>query len=220
MIFFEHSIQALSAIFGIFCWKKVEPFYLKWVVVILILTCINESIIIQLIINGHFKVSQDLAYNIFSIFDMIIWATIFYKIYLSEQVKMFLFIPLFFSISYSLIDIFCLTGLNKLHLNSIMVYDMSIILLAGNFLYYSLKKEYYKPLSDPFFWICAACIGYHSLLFINFITLWLPKEYWKQPLANTVWDIVILSADIFYYLLLSIAFITCTNYKFRRILFQ
>ena len=216
MLFYEHILQFIALITGLKCWRKMSLKYLRVIVLIMALTCLNESIVIQKID----EVNTDFAYNIFSIIDMIVWSFVFYKIYIGKQMKMFLFIPLSLSILYSIIDILFLTGIRKLHLNSLMSYDMSIVLLAGNFLYSLLREEFYQPVNDPLFWISAACIGYHSLLFSNFVTLWLPQQYWDQSLANNTFDIVNLSAAIFYYLLLSIAFVTCTNYKFRRISFQ
>jgi len=221
MLFSQHLVQLFTFSVGVLTWRKIKPRYLVLIIFIVFLTIINENFITPwLDVLKNKKYTKDFAYNFFSIIDMIVWLKIFYRISEEGKERRMLFIALAFTFLYSITDIFFFTGISKFHINSIMVYDMSILLLAGNFLYHSLKKEYYQPINDSLFWISAACIGYHSLLFLNFVTLWLPAEYWNQPQANDVWNVVSLSGNIFYYLLLSIAFISCTNYKFRRVSFQ
>jgi len=216
MLQLRFILEFLALIIGALSWQKMYPVYLRMIVLVLLITFINEYVIIQQIEQNYSYISRDIAYNIFSVIDISIWIYVFYKIYLYKRMNRHLFIPATIAFLYSIIDIFFIYGIRHFHTNSMMLYNLSIILLSGNYLFYSLKKEYYQPLSDSLFWICAACIGYHSLLFLNFVTIRLPEAYWQELQANKVWVIVSLSANIFYYLLLSIAFLTCFKKGFRQ----
>lgn len=181
---------------------------------------IKRIVVIQSLINRGQGSKVDIAYNIFSIIDMTVWIRIFYNIYRPNRLRHFLLAPAAMAFLYSIAEIVVIGKITHLHRNSMMAYNMTVIVTALGYLCFSLYKTRYYPGNDPGFWLCAACIGYHSLLFLNFVTLMLPAEYWLNPFSYTVWDIVALSAAIFYYLLLSIAFISCTKVRFRPIFFQ
>jgi len=209
----EKSIEFITLLIGVISWDSCKPFYLRLIIFLLAVTCINEIVIVPNLSNSN------IAYNFFSLVDVPIWLYIFLKMHFASKKKIILNIISLVVFMYSIIDVFFITGISFLHINSLMFYDMIILLFAGSFLYILLKREYHSVASDPLFWISSACIGYHSLLFLNFITLKLPRVYWT-PYAYNVWDTVDLSANIFYYLLLSIGLIKCINYKSQQISFQ
>ncbi|PTQ98231.1 hypothetical protein C8P68_103392 [Mucilaginibacter yixingensis] len=200
------SFTYVAFITGLIACCYYRPFYFRLIVILLGITLFNEQVFTVYLI-GRLHIHLNIAYNLFSLIDMGIWCYIFFRIYAGRRVQK-LILPLTVVIfAYSFVELCFFKGWHVLHVDSFRVYESFIILLAIIYLYEILKKEYYNLTVDPVFWMCAACILYHSILILTF-TLRLDAEYWHFTDAKKVFFFLQLITDASYYLLLCCMFIS------------
>ncbi len=211
MLLVEHLFQVIALISGLIAWKQIRPAYLRLIVFILALTVVNESFV-EPYIDATKVTSADLAYNIFSFFDMAVWLYIFYRIHKQSRISGYVLALTTALFVYSIYDIYANTTWYKLHIISMMTYSFSIIMLAFIYLFRTLSLRFHDFRNNPLFWVSAACVIYHSLLFYNFFTLTL-YDYWEWDNAILVYDLIQLLDNIFYYGLLTITFVVCIFYR-------
>lgn len=211
MLLTEHIFQIVALLSSIFAWGYIRPTYLRTIIFILALTVVNESLI-EPYIDKTKITSNDLGYNIFSFFDMAVWLYIFYRIHKESKLANYIIVLAICLFAYTLYDIYFNTTWYKLHILSMMAYSFSIIVLAVIYLYKVLTLRFHNLGNNPLFWMVAACVIYHSLLFYNFFTL-TSYEYWKWANADFVYDLIQLLDNIFYYGLLTVTFVICIYYK-------
>lgn len=188
-----------------------RPYYFKLIVALLLVTFLNEMIVAPLL-NKEFSIHWNVAYNVFSLIDMGVWLFIFYKINSGHKVQKFILPVTVVIFIYTCIELFCLKGWKVLHSDSFRVYEIFIIILSIIYLYRILKQEYYIIAFDPFFWMCAACLLYHSILILTF-TIRKNAAYWHFKDAADVFFFLQVLADTSYYLLLCYMFISGIYYS-------
>lgn len=212
-------LQLFALATGIICFKYIKPVFLRWIVPILFITCVNEIVMIRYIIPDHFPGKENLAYNIFSLPDMIVWLFIYFKSFKQRKWKKIIFSFGIILILVSLLDLY-LNGWELFHIDSIILYEFFLIFLSIRYLYEIFTKEYHDLFTDIFFWIASACLLYHSILIINFTTMKV-ADYWKMQNAAAIFNILQMTANIFYYLLISFSFILCFYYnqKYKKVTF-
>ena len=205
-------IEYISFIVGLFCLRSLSPKYLRWIVLLLGLTVLNESFIVPYIHIPRIY-NRNTSYNIFSFFDMITWYYVFYRMLLTSKIKIWILVTAVLVIGYSLVELCFIDNWMILHTGSLRVYSLTIILLSIYYLYRLLCEKYHNLILDPLFYLCAACLIYQGLLFFN-LTTEATLTYWKLRYAVRFFHELQITSNIFYYLLLCIAFLVC-YYKYR-----
>ncbi len=196
---------------GFFAFSKLKPNYLKLIPLLLTLDICNELIIVPYTLQIH-NINQNIGYNIFSFFEMSVWYYIFLHINRKSYLKKWILFLAFICFAYSYIEIIYLRGWRELHIDSLRLFNVSMIFFSCNYLYKILKEEYHELFVDALFWLSSACVIYHSMLFLNFTTM-SENGYWVFKNADDVFYFLSDLGNIFYYLLLTIAFCSCIYYN-------
>ena len=213
MKFFPICPEIIAMITGLIALKHIKPVYLKSLVLLLVITVINEVVFVKKS-KEWWDLSRNIFYNGFSFIDMITWFYIFYKIHYKKSFKIFVLILGISCILYSVVEICFLKSWKVFHTDSLRLFNLSMIILSLIYLYQLLKKEYHQLSRDPLFLTCAACILFHSIFFINLTTFTEPK-YWKGSKPGQVFFILQDTGISLYYLLICAAFISCIYYNRR-----
>ena len=205
---------ALTA--GLVFYKNTKPVFLSQVVVLLAITVLNELIVYFLFSNHSTRKYINYFYNGFSLIDMTVWFVTFYRINTNSQVRKLTVALGAILVLFSVIEIQFYQHWRLLHTNSMRLYCLSIILLSILYLNSLLSLEYHESHWNPYFYICSACIIYHSVLFGNLTIL---TEYQNRYLANMhdIFAILQEIANCFYYLILCMSFIVCYLTQRRKI---
>lgn len=188
-----------------------RPYYFKLILALLLVTFLNEMIVAPLL-NKEFSIHWNVAYNAFSLIDMSVWLFIFYKLNAGYKVQKFILPVGAFIFIYTFVELFFLKGWEVLHSDSFRMYEIFIIILSIVYLYRILRREYYVIAFDPLFWMCAACLLYHSILILTF-TIRNNAAYWHFKDAAGVFSFLQILADTSYYLLLCCMFISGIYYS-------
>jgi hypothetical protein len=213
MINFEIALEIIAMIISFILFKYCKYSGFTLVTFILTLTALNEALIIPLAIKYNLF-ERNIDYNIFSLVDMTVWFIFFLGMFQKNTEKKFVIIIAIANLSYSLVEILFIHSWRDFHSDSVRVYDISIIVFSSYYLFLILKKEYHNLWKDSLFWICVACILYHSTVFINFTSLVESESYWNSKQAYIVYNILQNIANAFYYLLLCGAFfVNYINFK-------
>lgn len=194
---------------------------MRYLVILLFITCFNELIVIQLIIFKGNKINRNIPYNIFSLLDMTIWFLIFYSINKNRKGKLFTVILAVLSFIFSGIELFGYKSWLLLHTDSFRFYSLAIICLSVNYLYKVIKdNKYYNTFADHAFFLCAASLIYQSMLFIIFSTL-SENSFWQFREAEYVYNLLQVITNILYYTLICASFITASiNRNYYKSTFQ
>lgn len=196
---------------GIYACFLYRAYYFRLITILLGVTLFNEYVF-TVYFCRPLHIHLNVAYNVFSLIDMGIWCYIFYKIYAGHRAQKFV-LPFAAAIFlYTFAELFFLKGWTVMHIDSFRVYELFIIVLSIVYLYGILKLEYYSVNTDPLFWMCAACILYHSILVLTF-TLRIDAGYWKFKNAKEVFFFLQVLTDASYYLLLCCMFISGIAYS-------
>ena len=116
------------------------------------------------------------------------WLYVFRQILRGRKIRRAILPAALILFVYSIIEL-QLRSWHHLHADSFRLYEVFILLLSCSYLYGTFRIDYYVLVRDPVFWICAACIVYHSILFLNFTTLSM-NRYWYLPNANHIFDML------------------------------
>lgn len=203
--------EILALIIGLACFRASRELYIKAIILLLLLTVINEVIFIPYI-KSHHLFNRNIAYNIFSIIDMATWFYVFYEILQQAKVRKWIIAAAIGAFAWTAIELFN-KGWHNIHPDSFRFYEVCLILFSLYYFYLILKKEYHPVFGDPNFWLCSACIFYHSTLFLTFTTL-AENNYWELKNAMEVFTTLHSITNVVYYLMLCGAFIACYfNYR-------
>lgn len=205
---FNNILELVTMLLSVLLLQYTRIKAFKWLTAILVITVINEMLVVPYL-RAYYPYQRNIAYNVFSFFDMWCWFAFFYTAYTGKKIRRILIGLAVVCFSYSIIE---LTIIKKtwlyIHSDSLRVYDIAIILLACYYLLSILKKEYHSLSSDGVFWVCTACMLYHAIIFINFTTLSETGEYWNNKEALRNFAILQTIANLAYYLFLCTAFLT------------
>jgi hypothetical protein len=196
-------LQALSLMIGLAAWNAVRPAF-RMLIILLAVTVLNEALVVPYLETKH-QGYINLAYNLFSLLDMVTWFFLFYHIMSAGLMRKLTIVVAIFLLSASVTEIFLIKGWTVFHTESMRFYNLSIVLLSLAYFYNIISRRYYIMHTDPFFWICAACLIYHTLLFLNFTTL-SEYNYWKMKYSDDVYYLLQNIANTCYYMLLICAF--------------
>lgn len=207
MLVTQYTFQLFALFSGLIMFRHIRPVFLRTLALLLLITCINELILVP-----HFSGSQNgdytnFYYNAFSLFDMVIWYFIFFHVFTNRKWKTVVLSGGILILSISLTDL-TINGWDELHSRSLILYSFFISFLSIRYLYEIFIREVHDLFLDPFFWLSAACLLYQCLLIINFTTIYL-KEYWKIENTEAIFNILMTAANVIYYLLITVSFVIC-----------
>lgn len=199
--------QLAAFITGLIAFKVIRPAFLRTIVLLLALTVVSEIILVPYV-KSHHLFNRNIIYNFFSFFDMLVWYSVFYKILEEYSVGKWVNITAVITFIWTAKEMTGFNGWHYIHPDSMRFYSFAIIVFSVIYLYQSFKKEFHPVYTDPFFWICSACIMYHSLTLIKFTTL--PQTtFWNLKYADEISSAINNFINLCYYSLLSATFISC-----------
>jgi len=205
-------LELLCLCVGLFTYTKIHSVAVRIVIWIVALTVVNELAIVN-IIKEHAPAYRNFAYSMFSVFERAGWLIVFYKIHSNHRVQRII-IPLSIALFVYAVYEFVQPGnWKKFNIVSYCFYGLVIIIFSFLYLRRLLRKDEYQPIfRDSIFWLCAACILFHGLIIINFVTL-MDTAYWKALISKTVFYWLLNSANTFYYIFLCFCFLTSAYFK-------
>jgi hypothetical protein len=214
MIYTQVIAELLALLAGVVAWKIITPAYLKIVVLLLLVSVINEAFVVPYC-HVH-NISNNVPYNLFSFIDMPTWFYVFYRIHKHNKTASIIPWAALGCMAFSLIEISFISKLHwgQLHYHSFRVYDILIIAFAYSYLYRILRKDYHSLVNDALVWVCFGCLLFHSIFFLNLTTISFPS-YWKMKEAKSIFFILQSIAIILYNLFLCFAFTSCIYFKYR-----
>lgn len=195
---------------GLLFFKRLTPLSMRLIVGLLLVTVINETWVAP---HVHFYpyYTKNTSYNIFSLLDMGTWLYFFYTLFKGWGRRVIVGLAVLVY-GYSLLELCAAGGWTRFHTDSFRVYDLVIIGCACAYLFQIARMEYHRTWTDPYFWICSALILFHSIFFLNLTTM-RESTYWLFREAGDIFHLLQGTANILYYLLISVAFVLCSNYK-------
>lgn len=206
MNYYVNFLELLAFVISLLAFRIKQPvFYL--LCFILFFTVVNEWFVVQDFPLRRLLTHNEI-YNFFSLADMAVWFGIFYLILRGNTLQFTVFIAALLAFAFTAWELFALKSWNEFHTDSMRVYSLFIIYFASLYFYSRLKLDYYNFLTDPIFWLCAACFLFHSSLFISFTAMARP-EYFKLVNAEHFFFILHNAGNTFYYVLLSVASLLC-----------
>ncbi len=205
-------IEIVALLSGLIVYKTIRPDFLKIIVALLLITVINECLIVPYIkMTGI--INRNYAYNIFSLIDISIWFFTFYKIETSSAIKKIIVGAAITCLTYTLLELNFLKSWEQLHPDSFRVYNIMIVAMATRYFYRIMLKEYHNILLDSFFWVSTGCFLFHFIFFVN-ITMLAEDRFWDEKTSRLIFNFLHNIANILYYNCLSIAFYVCyLNYN-------
>lgn len=212
-----HVFQLLAFVAGLAVFRKAGLVYVRVLIVLLAITVINELVVVPYIKQNNLF-NRNVAYNIFSLLDMAAWFFILHRIIQSRTGNRLTIVFAAVAFAWSFLEINS-SGWNALHVDSFRFYEVAVILLSIYYLYTLMKREYYRFIDDPKFWLCSAVIIYHSVLFLSFTTL-VENNYWNIPEANSIFVIFVNINNVIYYTLICAAFASIYYRHRKRVLLQ
>ncbi len=205
-------IEIVALLSGLIFYKTIRPDFLKIIAVLLIITVINECLIVPYIkMTGI--INRNYAYNIFSLVDISIWFFTFYKIENNKTFKKVIVGAALICLAYTLLELTVLKSWELLHPDSFRVYNIIMVVMATRYFYIIMLKEYHNILLDSIFWISTGCFLFHFIFFVN-ITMLAEDKFWDEKTSRLIFNFLHNIANILYYNCLSIAFYVCyLNYN-------
>jgi hypothetical protein len=206
----DNLIEWACLVVGLLCLRPWTPVPVKVITGLVLVTVINETWVAPYV---HFfpYYNKNTSYNIFSFLDMGAWFYLFYALFPPGR-KRWVLVAAAGVYAYSLVELCRPRGWVRLHTDSLRVYDLVMIAFSCIYLYGIARKEYHRVRTDPYFWLCAACLFYQCMLFLNFSTLG-QSSYWLIEGARYIYYLLQAATNILYYLMISVAFIICYRSK-------
>ncbi len=192
-----HFLQISALAVGAFYWRRTKPAAFRWLILLLFLTVLNESILTDHRIPS-LRLNNNLLYNTYAIIDMLVLQWIFYQIEAFHKIRRFILFSIAINLIANFLEAQLYAGWLQMHAQSFRLYNISNMLIC---LYYFRKVILEHKLSlrkDTIFIFCTGLFVYHALLFINFTTVSIPG-YWELPSAMLIFQLLQLSANLIYY---------------------
>ncbi len=204
IIFFE----ILACLTGLAAWKSANPVYLKIIIILLVITSVNETIeeSLPMLIKREYRM---IIYNCFSLLEIGFWIFFFSMVFSGNKKLFRLLVTLSgLVLLFSTVELFGYRGWKRLHVDSYRFYSLCIILFSVLYLLKIIKlNDVYYPTKDPLFWFCAGCIIFQSVFFVH-LTVINIRAFNNDRESIRVFNTLLDLANIFYYSLLCIGFYT------------
>ena len=201
-------LVSIAFLTGLATIKVVKPSFLLWLIVLLGITLLAEG----LVNLAHNKIifigSVNLVYNIYSVINIIVLFYIYYNILQNTKLAKWVLPICIFVVGSSIIELCVVGNCQTICTVSLRIFSIVIILLSLCYLFISLALPYHNIFRDPYFYICAACILYHGLFFVNLTTM-AEKNYWANAGTLKTFHILQDTASFLYYSLLCCTFLIC-----------
>lgn len=214
MFLFLMMLRIILILTGLVSLGKRGPVFLYLLLTIVFIDCVNENLIVNHSMQW-WKLPSNVFYNIYSFFEISAWFVIYYLIFQSPTIKIWIVISGTFIILYSLWELFIVHSLEIFHASSYACFSLASIIFSALYLFDINRKEYHNLSKDPAFWVSAGAIFFNAIFLINLFTV-LDPIYWSHKGAKEIFDVLQYIADIMYYLLLCLAFIT-SYYKSHKV---
>ncbi len=192
-----HFLEISALIVGLIRWKQIQPTTFRWLILLLFLTVLNETILTDHRIPS-LRLNNNLLYNIFSLIDLCVVQFMLYRIEAFQKIKRFILFSISINLVASIVELQFYSGWLQFHTQSFRLLNISNMLIC---LYYFRKVILEHKISlrkDTIFIFCTGLFMYHALLFINFTTVSIPS-YWQLPSAMLIFQLLHLSANLIYY---------------------
>lgn len=189
---------------GLFCLRKGGPVFLYLVLILISPAFINENFIVP---NSKrwWHIHPNAFYNIYSLAEICAWFVIYYRVF-HKKTRPFLLLCGIALIIYTLSELFITASFKDFHSNSYFMFSACSLILSLLYIFTITLYDRHALTQDPAFFLCSALVCFHSVFFLNLLTM-LDPGYWKQRDATSIFDLLQSLATCTYYLFICIAFI-------------
>lgn len=200
-----HFLEISALIVGLIRWKQIQPTAFRWLILLLFLTVLNETILTDHRIPA-LRLNNNLLYNVFSLIDMCVIQYMLFRIEAFQKIKRIILLSIAVNLIASIVELQFYSGWLQFHTQSFRLLNISNMLIC---LFYFRKVIVEHKISlrkDTIFIFCTGLFMYHALLFINFTTVSIPS-YWQLPSAMLIFQLLHLSANLIYYTFIIMLFL-------------
>lgn len=161
-------IETIAAVLGLYLYKYLQPTAIRYLVWLMVYTCINEWIVKKIFFPAHNFTTIDLFYNLFSFAECGLYYLFIINIPIFKKITLVVKLLFITTIAAYLADIIFNTGIYSLHINSIKLFNICVIGSCIHYFIHILKAEYHPLSTDVLFFIFLSFFVYHSFLFFRF----------------------------------------------------
>lgn len=203
-------VQASSFLVCLYLFKSLKNTELKYFLPFLFLTLTVELTGLWMIQHG---IKNYLLFNIFTTFEFIFYAFLFYKHYRKNKFKVLslLFMPLY--IIAVTINLIYFQGMEKFHTYTFLLGSFFIVVFCCLFFYESVLPEFLENTltKQPFFWVCTGLLLFYlGSVIINALFEYL-RTFDMQIEGKKIYGTINQSLNVILYSAFIFSFILCRN---------
>jgi hypothetical protein len=189
---------------GLFCLRKGGPVYLWLILFIISIAYINQAYIVP---NAEkwWGIHPNICYNIYSVVENVAWFAFYYTVF-NKKIKQLILVCAIANIICSAIEFFITGTPVDFHQYAYIAFSLTALLLSLLYIFKVSLRDHHLLSRDPVFFICCASVCFHSIFFLNLVTIFDPV-YWRLADAVYIYETLQSFASCMYYILLCISFI-------------
>ncbi|WP_255153615.1 hypothetical protein [Ferruginibacter sp. HRS2-29] len=198
----------LTVLTGFVFLRKNGPVILWILLALNIISIINEQLLTEYCWHW-WHIQPNVFYNLYSLIDMLVWFLVFYTVfYRVPGIRYIIFTTGIGVLCYSLAELFFIYNWSIFHSRSFLCFSGAMLLFSAvYFLNLQHKESLHNLQKDYAIWLCAAAVCFHSVFFINLLTV-IDPLYWSYPNTTRIFHTFQSLAIIIHYLFICIAFIS------------
>ncbi len=203
-------VQASSFLVCLFLFKTLKNTDLKYFLPFLLLTLVIELTGLWMTAHG---IKNYLLYNVFTTFEFVFYAFLFYKHYRKNNFKLLslVFMPLYIIAVF--INLMYYQGTEKFHTYTFLLGSFFIVVFCCLFFYESVLPEYLENTltKQPFFWVCTGLLLFYlGSVIINALFEYL-RSFDMQIEGKKIYGTINQSLNVILYSAFIFSFILCRN---------
>ncbi len=210
MFYLSYLFECIALLTGLWFFNKLQPSAIKWLVILLLITVINEGFSFW----GVYK-SAGISKNYFYTSFFFLQAVVFWKIFNEGFViKMYRQLLAAFSVLFitGMVVSIIIGGAEKL--NPVFKNFVCLHLIATGLLYYHYIYNSNKVigfLKNPFFWLATGIIlvNFINLFFVNAVFI---KSFAENPASKVIYKTLNTFGNLVYYSLITYAFLCSSRF--------
>lgn len=210
MFYLSFFLECSALLTGLWFFKKLQPSVIKWLVLLLLVTVINEGFSFW----GVYKsagISKNYFYTSFFFLQAVVFWKIFNDGFINKKHRQLLAAFSILFITGMVVSII-IGGANKL--NPVFKNLVCIHLIIAGLLYYHYIYNSNRVIGifkNPFFWLAtgAVLVNFINLFFVNAVFI---KSFAENPASKEIYKTLNTFGNIVYYSLIIYAFLCSFRY--------
>ena len=203
-------VQTSSFLVCLYSYNSLKNTELRYFLPFLFLTLIVELTGLWMTQHG---IKNYLLFNVFTTFEFIFYAFLFYKHYRKNNFKLLsvVFMPLYIIAVF--INLMYFQGIEKFHTYTFLLGSFFIVVFCCLFFYESVLPEYLENTltKQPFFWVCTGLLLFYlGSVIINALFEYL-RSFDMQIEGKKIYGTINQSLNVILYSAFIFSFILCRN---------